>query len=123
MQHDVHAVHGAWGERPAAATAGAAQMGVEVVDVGGGQLGDGYVAQMGIEMAADEAAGLTDRGHRPVRRGRGEPSLQQVGDRPGVGPCGLCLVDQQRQLGLGVATAAVDRASGPSLLSGVGVRS
>ena len=40
MQHDVHAVHGAGGEGPGIATTGAEQMGVEVVDVGGGQLGD-----------------------------------------------------------------------------------
>ena len=40
MQHDVHAVHGAGGEGPGIATTERGQIGVEVVDVGGGELGD-----------------------------------------------------------------------------------
>jgi hypothetical protein len=46
MQHDVDSVHGGRAERPVVAAATPQQMRGDVVDVGGGQLGDRYVAEV-----------------------------------------------------------------------------
>ena len=50
-------VRGARAQRSVVASSAAQQVRVDVVDVGGGQLGDGDVAEVGHEVAAHQAAG------------------------------------------------------------------
>jgi hypothetical protein len=44
VEHDMNPVHGARAQRPVVATTAAQQMRIEVVDISGGQLGDGDVS-------------------------------------------------------------------------------
>jgi hypothetical protein len=61
VEHDVDQVLGAGAQRPIVTTAAAEKMRVDVVDVGGGQLGDRDVPEVREEMAAHQAAGLAHR--------------------------------------------------------------
>ena len=114
-------VHRARRQRLPLSAAPPQEIGVEVIDVHGGQLGDGMVAEMRYQVAAQQAAGLTNGRGRPAGRRRGEPSFQQLGDRAGVDPGSLCFLDQGAELLVGVAAAAVHGAGGPAFLTGVGV--
>lgn len=113
MEHHVDAVDRTRPERPAVAAPAAEEVAVEVVDIGGRQLLDGDVAEIGGEVAVDDRAGLGGGGRGPVGRGGGEPALQKLGHRaapePGVGDLG----GQFGQALAGVALAAVHRGGRP----------
>jgi hypothetical protein len=66
VQHDMDSVHGPRREPAGVASANAQQVGVEVVDVRGGQLGDGQVAEMREQVVGDDRAGLADRRGSPM---------------------------------------------------------
>jgi hypothetical protein len=62
VQHDMNPVHGARGQRSAIAAAATQEVLIEVVDVKRGQLVDGEVTQVGLEVMLDDAARLPHRG-------------------------------------------------------------
>ena len=80
-QHHVDPMNRGGAQRPVVATTAAQQVRIDVVDVGGGQLGDRHVPEVREEMAAHQAAGLAHRRRRPRRRRRGHPPFQQLADR------------------------------------------
>lgn len=59
----------------------AEEVAVEVIDVRGGQHPDGQVPEVRQQVPAQPRTRLGDRAWRPLRRGRGEPPLEQVADR------------------------------------------
>ena len=83
-------------------------MGIQVVDVGGGQLGHRKVSEVWDEVTVNDRASLAGRWRCPRRRGCGEPPLQQIGHRPSSQPGIASLGYEIGQLALGVAASAVD---------------
>jgi hypothetical protein len=99
---------------------------VEELDVGdaaaaGGQLVHRQVPQERLEVTLDDAAVLAQRRSRPAGRGVGQPTLEQVGDRPGSQPGIPGLLDELVQLSSGVPSGAVNGLGCPPLFTGVGV--
>ena len=113
--------HGCWLESGPVGLPGGEEMAVDVVDVDGGDLGDGEVSEQWLEVTFDHAAGLAHRRRRP-REGRGrEPAVQQVGHRAGPHAGVPGFVDELGEAGGGVPLGAVHRLGRPPLPAAVRV--
>jgi hypothetical protein len=82
MQHDVHPMEGARGQRTSLSPAGAQQTSIDVVDVNGGQHVDHEMPKERLEMTLDDAAILTLRRRRPP----GEACVNQRSSRSATVP-------------------------------------
>ena len=102
------------GERPVVPAAGPQQVRVEVVDVRSGQLGQVEVAEMRLEMALDDGAGMAHGGSEPARRRGLDPLVEQVSERAGPDPSAARLGDQLLELPASEPAGAMDGLAEPS---------
>jgi hypothetical protein len=121
VKHAVDAGDGSVGERPVVPAAGSQEVGVEVVDIGSHELGQVEVADVRLEVAVDDGAGVAHCRGRPAGRGGLEPLVEQTRECAGSYPSPTGLGHQLLKLSAGEAIGAVDRLGQPSLPPSIGV--
>jgi hypothetical protein len=113
VEHAVDAGHGSRGERAVVSATSPQEVGVEVVDVRGGELGEIEVTEVRLDVAVDDGSRMAHRGSRPAC-GRGpEPLIEKVSKRPGPDPSPAGLGDEVLELPTGEALGAMDRPAEP----------
>lgn len=117
----MHPMHGARSQRTAAGPTATQEVPIEVVDVDCGELVDGQVAQVRLEVMLDDAARLTQGGGRPRRRRMRQPAVEKIGDGAGAQAGVAGLLDELGEAGRRVATCAVHSLGRPSLAAALWV--
>ena len=105
-------------ERLVAPSAPAQEVGVEVVDVLGGDLAHAQMPEVRIQVAVDDGPGVGGGRDGPARGSDLEPVLEQVGDGAGPEPSPPCLLRQVLELRAGEPLRAVNGLGEPALLAG-----
>ena len=102
---------GAWLQRLATDSTALAQVDVQVVDVGRGQISDRSGTEVRVEIAVQHRSGLANCGRRPACLCDCEPPFEQLPHRCSRGDAGPSAdsVDHEGELAFGLGPVAAHR--------------